>query len=69
MLLKSGVRLKELTFYRVDISKSPKAKKDHSVRTIPHIIIFKDGQDEKHFKAGIGFTLGCYIRTNTSGYR
>jgi len=50
------------TYYRVDISKSPNAKKEHGVRTIPHIIIFKDGRDEKHFKAGIGFTLDATLK-------
>ena len=58
---KEWSKIKGASFYRVDISKSPKAKKDHSVRTIPHIIIFKDGQDEKHFKAGIGFTLDATL--------
>ena len=54
-------KLKGCKYYRVDISKSPKAKKEHNVRTIPHIIIFKDGEDSKHFKAGIGFTLNATL--------
>ena len=54
-------KLKGCKYYRVDISKSPKAKKEHNVRTIPHIIIFKDGEDSKHFKAGIGFTLDATL--------
>ena len=58
---KEWSKIKGASFYRVDISKSPKAKKEHSVHTIPHIIIFKDGQDEKHFKAGIGFTLDATL--------
>ena len=50
-------KLKGIKYYKVDISKSPKAKKDHKVRTIPHIIIFFDGYDEKHFKAGLDFAI------------
>ena len=56
-----GTNLKDVKYYRVDISKAPQAKKEHSVRTIPHIIIFKDGEDSKHFKAGIGFTLDATL--------
>jgi hypothetical protein len=54
-------KLEGCKYYRVDISKAPRAKKEHSVRTIPHIIIFKDGEDSKHFKAGIGFTLDATL--------
>jgi hypothetical protein len=50
-------KLKGIKYYRCDIAKSPKAKKNHKVRTIPHIIIFKDGYDEKHFKAGLDFSI------------
>ena len=50
-------KLEGVKYYLCDISKSPKTKKEHKVRTIPHIIIFKDGYDEKHFKAGLDFTL------------
>ena len=50
-------KLEGVKFYRCDISKSPKAKKSHKVKTIPHLVIFKNGIDEIHFKAGIGFAL------------
>ena len=50
-------KLKGVKYYRCDVSKSPKAKKNHKVRTIPHIIIFIDGYDEKHFKAGLDFSI------------
>ena len=41
---KDWAKLKGVKYYRCDIAKSPNAKKNHKVRTIPHIIIFKDGQ-------------------------
>jgi hypothetical protein len=50
-------KLKGVKYYRCDIAKSPKAKKNHKVRTIPHIIIFKDGYDEHHIKAGLDFSI------------
>ena len=50
-------KLKGIKYYKVDISKAPKSKKDHKVRTIPHIIVFLDGYDEKHFKAGLDFAI------------
>ena len=50
-------KIKGVKYYRCDIAKAPKAKKKHKVRTIPHIIIFKDGFDEIHFKAGLDFTI------------
>lgn len=40
-------------YYRVDISKAPKAKKDYRIRMAPTLIIFKDGVDEEYFKAGL----------------
>lgn len=54
---KDWAKLKGVKYYRCDIAKSPKAKKNHKVRTIPHIIIFIDGYDEKHFKAGLDFSI------------
>ena len=50
-------KLEGVKYYKCDVSKSPKAKKNHKVRTIPHIIIFKDGYDEHHFKAGLDFSI------------
>ncbi|MDA9111941.1 hypothetical protein N9J42_00490 [bacterium] len=50
-------KLKGVKYYLCDIAKSPKAKKNHKVRTVPHLIIFKEGYDEIHFKAGLDFTL------------
>ena len=50
-------KLKGIKYYRCDIAKSPKSKKNYKVRTIPHIIIFKEGYDEHHFKAGLDFSI------------
>ena len=50
-------KLKGIKYYRCDIAKSPKSKKNYKVRTIPHIIIFKEGYDEYHFKAGLDFSI------------
>ena len=40
-------------YYRVDIGKAPKAKKEYKVRMAPTLIIFKDGINEESFKAGL----------------
>ena len=40
-------------YYRVDIAKAPKAKKEYRVRMSPTLIIFKDGIAEESFKAGL----------------
>ena len=40
-------------YYRVDLAKAPKAKKEYRVRMAPTIIIFKDGINEESFKAGL----------------
>lgn len=50
-------KLQGIKYYKVDISKASQAKKDYKVRTIPHIILFLDGYDEKHFKAGLDFAI------------
>lgn len=46
-------KLKNVQYYRVDIAKAPKAKKQYRVRMAPTIIIFKDGVNEESFKAGL----------------
>ena len=40
-------------YYRVDLAKAPKAKKEYRVRMAPTLIIFKDGINEEAFKAGL----------------
>jgi thioredoxin-like negative regulator of GroEL len=51
--------LTNVQYFRVDIAKSPKAKKEYRVRMAPTIIIFKDGVAEENFKAGLD--LECPI--------
>jgi|TARA_R100000084_G_scaffold96643_1_gene50535 hypothetical protein len=52
-------KLTNVQYFRVDIAKSPKAKKEYRVRMAPTIIIFKDGVAEENFKAGLD--LECPI--------
>ena len=44
-------------YYRVDISKAPKAKKEYRIRMAPTLLIFKDGEKEAMFKAGLDLLL------------
>ena len=45
--------LKDVIYYRVDISKAPTAKKKYKVRMAPTVILFKDGIKEDMWKAGL----------------
>ena len=45
-------KIKGVKYFRVDIGKAPKAKKEYRVRMAPTIIIWKDGI-EKQYKAGL----------------
>ena len=51
--------IKGAKYFRVDISKSPKSKKEYRVRMAPTLIIFKDGIKEEMFKASLD--LECPI--------
>ncbi len=50
-------KLKNVTYYRVDIAKAPEAKKKYRVRMAPTLIIFKDGIKQTVFKAGLDLML------------
>tara|TARA_R100000988_G_scaffold57832_1_gene28839 strand:- start:170 stop:580 length:411 start_codon:yes stop_codon:yes gene_type:complete len=50
-------KLEDVVYYRVDISKTPVAKKKYRVRMAPTLIIFKDGIKEVVFKAGLDLLL------------
>jgi len=50
-------KLKNATYYRVNIAKAPNAKKKYKVRMAPTLIIFKDGIKEVVFKAGLDLVL------------
>ena len=49
--------LKDVVYYRVDISKAPTAKKKYKVRMAPTVILFKDGIKEEMWKAGLDLVL------------
>ena len=46
-------KVEGVKYYRVDVAKAPKAKKEYRVRMAPTLIIFKDGINEESFKAGL----------------
>lgn len=50
-------KIENASYYRVDISKAPQAKKKYKVRMVPTVLIFKSGSMEKIFKAGLDLTL------------
>ncbi len=50
-------QIKNASYYRVDISKAPQAKKKYRIRMVPTVLIFKSGSMEKIFKAGLDLTL------------
>ena len=52
-------KVEGVEYYRVDIGKAPKAKKEYRVRMAPTLIIFKDGVAEESFKAGLD--LECAV--------
>lgn len=54
--------LKDVIYYRVDISKAPVAKKKYRVRMAPTLIIFKDGIKETVFKAGLDLVLPVNVK-------
>ncbi len=49
--------IKNANYYRVDIAKAPKAKKQYRVRMAPTILIFKSGAVQESFKAGLDLLL------------
>ncbi len=50
-------KIKNATYYRVDIAKAPIAKKKYRIRMAPTLLIFKNGVKEKVFKAGLDLML------------
>ncbi len=50
-------QIKDASYYRVDISKAPQAKKKYRIRMVPTVLVFKSGSMEKIFKAGLDLTL------------
>jgi len=50
-------QIKDALYYRVDISKAPLAKKEYRIRMAPTLLIFKGGEKEATFKAGLDLLL------------
>jgi len=50
-------KLKNVVYYRADITQCPNAKMKYKVRMVPTLIIFKEGIKEKMFKAGLDLML------------
>ena len=50
-------KIKNAKYYRVDISKAPKAKKKYRIRMAPKLLIFKNGVKEAAFKAGLDLEM------------
>jgi|TARA_Y100000289_G_C3899137_1_gene138240 hypothetical protein len=50
-------KIKNAKYYRVNIAKAPKAKKKYRIRMAPTLIIFKNGEKQKIFKAGLDLLL------------
>ena len=50
-------KLKDVVYYRADITKCPIAKKKYKVRMVPTLVIFKEGIKETIFKAGLDLVL------------
>ncbi len=50
-------QVEDALYYRIDIAKAPKIKKEYRVRMAPTILIFKNGSVEASFKAGLDLEL------------
>jgi len=50
-------KLKNVIYYRADITQCLAIKKKYKVRMVPTLIIFKEGIKEKMFKAGLDLML------------
>jgi len=50
-------KLKNVIYYRADISQCLAAKKKYRIRMVPTLIVFKEGIKEKMFKAGLDLML------------
>jgi hypothetical protein len=55
-------KLQNVQYFRVDVAKAPKYKKEHRVRMAPTIFIILDGVVEKKYAAGLD--LECPVNLN-----
>lgn len=54
---KEWKKLEGVEYYRCDVSLSPDARSKYSVRTLPYLIVFKEGYEELKFKAGLDYKI------------
>lgn len=50
-------KLEGVEYYRCDVSLSPEARSKYGVKTLPYIIVFKEGYEELKFKAGLDYRI------------
>tara|TARA_R110001592_G_scaffold133_1_gene739 strand:- start:178 stop:396 length:219 start_codon:yes stop_codon:yes gene_type:complete len=50
-------RIKNVSYYRVDIAQAPLAKKKYRVRMAPTLFVIKEGVIEYKYKAGLDLLL------------
>tara|TARA_R110000751_G_scaffold83264_2_gene167209 strand:+ start:564 stop:920 length:357 start_codon:yes stop_codon:yes gene_type:complete len=50
-------KLTDCDIVYVDIAASPKLQAKHDISVVPTVVIFKDGEERKRFKADISFSM------------
>ena len=50
-------KLSDCDIVYVDIAASPKLQTKHDISVVPTVVIFKDGEERKRFKADISFSM------------
>ena len=55
-------KLKNVSYYRVDIAKSPLAKKKYRVRMAPTLFVIKEGVIEYKYKAGLDLLVPVTLK-------
>ena len=55
-------KVQGVKYFRVDIAKSPEAKKKYRIRMAPTIIVFNKGIKETTFKAGLDLMLPAGVK-------
>jgi len=58
----SWEKLKNVTYYRVDIAKSPLTKKKYRVRMAPTLFVIKEGIIEYKYKAGLDLLVPVTLK-------
>ena len=50
-------KLTDCDIVYVDIAASPKLQAKHDISVVPTVVVFKDGEERKSFKADISFSM------------